>query len=121
MSTPGRKLVTELAPASTLTGDELVYIAQDLVDKRTTTGDIAALAAGNSFTLNASWVGLAMGFSSPPTGPTIIPSGQVYTYTYAGPTTRYRFISNDYTTDAFYTNFNGVNVSGLVATKALTF
>lgn len=120
MSTPGRKLVTELAPASTLTGDELVYIAQGLVDKQTTTGNIAALASSTSFTLNTSWVGLVMGFAAPPTGPMVITGGKVYTYTYLGPATRYRFIATDGSLDAFYTDFNGVAVTGLVATKTIS-
>ena len=121
MSTPGRKLVTELAPASSLTGDELVYVVQGLGDKQTTTGDIAALADGNSFALNTSWVGLVMGFASPPTGPTLVTGGKVYTYTYLGPTIRYRFIANNGTMDAFYTDFDGTNVTGLVTTKTLSF
>lgn len=121
MSTPGRKLVTELAPASPLTGAELVYIAQELVDKQTTTGDIAALVAGSSFTINTSWIGLATGYASVPTGPTNVTGGKVYTYTYTGPTTRYRFIANDGSIDAFYSGFNGSSVSGLIVTKSLAF
>jgi len=49
-----------------------------------------------------------------------VTGGRVFTYNY-GATTRYRFISTDNTIDAFYSNFNGSAVSGLIATKALNF
>jgi hypothetical protein len=74
--------------------------------------------AGVDYDPKTSWFGLAVG--AVPTGPTAITGGRVYTYNY-GTTTRYRFISTDNATDAFYSGFNGTNLTGLVATKALTF
>lgn len=66
------------------------------------------------------WVGLAMGYSGVPSAPVSIAAGTVRTYSY-GAQTRYRFIKTDGTLDAFYTGFDGSNLTGLVATKALTF
>jgi hypothetical protein len=64
------------------------------------------------------WIGLVTG--AVPTGPTVITGGQVYTYNY-GTTVRYRFINTAGTLDAFYSNFNGINVTGLLVSKGLTF
>lgn len=69
---------------------------------------------------NNDWFGLASGYATF-SGPTSITGGRVYTYTYLGAVTRYRFISTDNATDAFYTTFDGTNLTGLVATKALSF
>lgn len=64
------------------------------------------------------WIGLVTG--AVPTGPTAVTGGEVYTYNY-GSTARYRFINTTGTTDEFYANFDGTNVTTLIVSKALQF
>jgi hypothetical protein len=73
-----------------------------------------------SYDIKTNWFALAAGFATA-SAPVSITGGTVRTYTYLGGATRYRFISTDLLTDAFYTTFNGSAVSGLVITKALQF
>jgi hypothetical protein len=74
--------------------------------------------AGADYDPTKSWFGLAVG--AVPTGPTAIAGGRVFTYNY-GTTTLYRFISTENSIDAFYSGFDGTNLSGLVASKSLLF
>lgn len=66
------------------------------------------------------WIDLATGWNAEPTLNTTIPSGEVYTYTYNGPATYYRFIATDGSQDAFYENFDGVTLTDLVKEKQIT-
>lgn len=72
------------------------------------------------YDIKTNWFALSAGFATV-SAPVSITGGTVRTYTYLGAATRYRFISTDNATDAFYTTFNGSAVSGLVITKALQF
>ena len=73
----------------------------------------------------SSWIALASQWQSAPTLAGTIALGDVYTYTYddgaSGATTRYRLVPSTYsaTTDAFYTGFDGTNLTGLVTTRAM--
>jgi hypothetical protein len=49
-----------------------------------------------------------------------IATGEVIRYTYQGGATRYRFIANDNSLDAFYRNYEGGVFSNLVTTKRIT-
>jgi hypothetical protein len=49
-----------------------------------------------------------------------ISTGEVIRYTYQGGATRYRFIANDNSLDAFYRNYEGGVFSNLVTTKRIT-
>ncbi len=91
---------------------------QNVAVSVTRNDDSVQIDASTNVDLKTSWIGLVCG--SIPTGPTAITGGRVYTYDY-GATTRYRFISTDNSTDAFYAGFDGTNLTGLVATKALNF
>jgi hypothetical protein len=64
------------------------------------------------------WIGLVTG--AVPTGPIAISGGSVYSYNY-GVSTRYRFINNAGTIDAFYANFDGTNLTNFVVSKSLQF
>lgn len=66
------------------------------------------------------WTDLATGWNAEPTLNATIPSGEVYTYTYDGPATYYRFIATDGSEDAFYNNFDGVVLSVLVKEKKIS-
>lgn len=69
------------------------------------------------------WMTLVRGYNTIPTLLATIAEGEVYSYVYnysPSNITYYRFISNDGSTDAFYTNFSGTAVSGLVASKSIT-
>jgi len=73
---------------------------------------------GANFDPTTTWISLVVGVE--PSAEVSIPSGEVLTYDY-GDTTLYRFIASDDSLDAFYSTFDGTNLTGLVATKALSF
>lgn len=64
------------------------------------------------------WEYLLMNWSVEPTLNTAIVGGDVYNYTLNG-TTRYRFVPTTYdpTQDAFYENFDGTNLTGLITAR----
>ncbi len=67
-----------------------------------------------------SWTDLATGWNTEPVFDTALAGGDVYEYTYDGPITYYRYIANDGSLDAFYENFDGVNIpTGLVKEKQI--
>jgi len=65
-----------------------------------------------------SWISLVTGFSVSPVLNTTISAGRVFTYTY-GSTIRYRLVPSPYdaTQDAFYANFDGANLTGLIIAR----
>ncbi len=73
----------------------------------------------------SSWVALTEQWQAAPTLAATIASGDVYSYTYddgaSGTTTRYRLVPSTYSAaaDAFYTGFDGTNLTGLVTTRAM--
>lgn len=76
---------------------------------------------GGSGAASLKWIDYVTAFSSEPTLSLDNASGQVYSYLYnSGGTTLYRFIAADNSEDAFYTTFDGTNVSGLVVSKEQT-
>lgn len=64
--------------------------------------------AGTPFTPATSWIGLATGAVTIGAETAVVtPSAGVrLPYTYAGPITRYRFMANDGTADAFYSDLS---------------
>lgn len=84
-------------------------------------GDAGADGAdGIDYSPNTSWFGLVSGYTT--TGAEVaITGGTVTPYNYNGGVTRYRYEASDESADAFYTTFDGTNLTGLVATKALSF
>lgn len=66
------------------------------------------------------WTDLATGWNAEPAFNTALAGGDVYTYTYDGPATYYRYIATDGSMDAFYDNFDGVNLTDLVKEKKIT-
>lgn len=66
------------------------------------------------------WIDLATGWNVEPVFNTALAGGDVYTYTYDGPATYYRYIATDGSIDAFYDNFDGVNLTDLVKEKKIT-
>lgn len=64
------------------------------------------------------WEYLVLNWSSNPTINTAIIGGDVYDYTLNG-TTRYRFVPTTYdsTENAFYSNFDGVNLTDIITTR----
>lgn len=65
------------------------------------------------------WIDYATGFSSTPTLTQTIATGDVYTYTYTNGTL-YRLVPSGAEQDAFYNQFSGGVLSGLVAIKSLS-
>lgn len=72
------------------------------------------------------WMSLARGFKggTEPTLNASQPAGaEVYDYTYdtaaGGTTTRYRYIADDGSIDAFYTGWDGATATGLLARKRI--
>lgn len=122
--------IDEVAVAIT-TVSEAVTLTTTLVTEQvnvavTTQVDAVAVSVSNEvgppgadFNARTDWLSLCTGYSAIPTGPIAITGGGVYTYTYTGGT-RYRFVSTDALTDRFYTGFDGTNLTGLVASKALS-
>lgn len=66
------------------------------------------------------WTDLATGWNAEPVFNTALAGGDVYTYTYDGPATYYRYIATDGSIDAFYDNFDGATLSDLVKEKKIT-
>lgn len=66
------------------------------------------------------WTDLATGWNTEPVFNTALAGGDVYDYVYDGPVTYYRYIANDGSLDAFYSGFDGVNLTGLVKEKQIT-
>ena len=73
---------------------------------------------GNWESPTFTWTYLYTKWSVEPTLNTTITGGDVYNYTLDG-TTRYRFVPTIYDPkqDAFYSNFDGTNLTGLITTK----
>ncbi len=65
------------------------------------------------------WMTLARGFSSIPSQIGVTGTGDVWEYNYSNGTL-YRYIATDLSLDAFYTTWDGSNVSGLVTQKEIT-
>lgn len=69
------------------------------------------------------WMSLATGYSQEPVLHATIASGEVYLYTYedeqGNETNLYRFIRTDLTLDAFYSGFDGTNLSGFITQKQI--
>ncbi len=66
------------------------------------------------------WTDLATGWNTEPVFNTALAGGDVYDYVYDGPVTYYRYIANDGSLDAFYSGFDGVNLTGLIKEKQIT-
>lgn len=66
------------------------------------------------------WTDLATGWNTEPVFNTALAGGDVYDYIYDGPVTYYRYIANDGSLDAFYSGFDGVNLTGLIKEKQIT-
>ncbi len=66
------------------------------------------------------WTDLATGWNTEPVFNTALAGGDVYDYVYDGPVTYYRYIANDGSIDAFYSGFDGVNLTGLIKEKQIT-
>lgn len=66
------------------------------------------------------WTDLAVGWNAEPTFTAAIVGGDVYTYTYDTGITYYRYIADDGSIDAFYDNFDGVNLTTLIKEKKIT-
>ena len=68
--------------------------------------------------VNDTWVGLVNHWSVEPFFIALITGGDVFGYTLSG-ITRYRFIPTDYnpTLDAFYSDFDGTNLTNLITTR----
>lgn len=64
------------------------------------------------------WSDYAIGYSISPTLVTTIAEGSVYLYTYTNGTL-YRLVPSGSEVDAFYKNFNGSTLSGLVSKKTI--
>lgn len=74
-------------------------------------------------TVSSTWMGLASGFKTEPTFNTTIGLGDVWNYVYSssgGDVTYYRLVPSGAADDAFYEDFDGSNLTNLVATKAIT-
>ena len=65
------------------------------------------------------WTDLATGWNTEPVFNMTLAGGDVYDYSYDGPAIYYRYIANDGSEDAFYENFDGVNLTGLVKQKKI--
>tara|TARA_R110000737_G_scaffold285851_1_gene292393 strand:+ start:6 stop:1106 length:1101 start_codon:yes stop_codon:yes gene_type:complete len=69
------------------------------------------------------WVTLATGFHVEPTINTTLVDGDVYNYVYLNEdntqTTYFRYIKTDGTFDAFYTGFDGTNLTGFIVQKEI--
>lgn len=66
------------------------------------------------------WTDLATGWNAEPVFNTTLVGGEVYTYTYDGPATYYRYIATDGSIDGFYENFDGITLTVLVKEKKIT-
>lgn len=66
------------------------------------------------------WTDLATGWNTEPVFNTALVGGDVYDYVYDGPVTYYRYIANDGSIDAFYSGFDGTNLTGLIKEKQIT-
>ena len=66
------------------------------------------------------WTDLATGWNTEPVFNMTLAGGDVYDYSYDGPAIYYRYIANDGSEDAFYENFDGVNLTNLVKQKKIT-
>lgn len=66
------------------------------------------------------WTDLAVGWNAEPAFNTALAGGDVYTYTYDTGITYYRYIANNGSIDAFYDDFDGVNLTNLVKEKKIT-
>lgn len=66
------------------------------------------------------WTDLAVGWNAEPSFNTSLAGGDVYTYTYDTGITYYRYIANDGSIDAFYDNFDGVNLTTLIIQKKIS-
>lgn len=66
------------------------------------------------------WTDLATGWNAEPVFNTALADGDVYTYTYDGPATYYRYIATDGSIDGFYENFDGATLTVLVKEKKIT-
>jgi len=69
--------------------------------------------------LRLTWTDLATGWNTEPVFNMTLAGGDVYDYSYDGPAIYYRYIANDGSEDAFYENFDGVNLTGLVKQKKI--
>lgn len=89
-----------------------------VTDRRIVTGGTPDSSTGAGANSNL-WLQYVTLFDSSPTLLATIVDGDVYSYIYQS-ITRYRLISNPYTTynDAFYSSFNGITLSGLIARRS---
>lgn len=104
-----------LPAAATLTGAELIPVAQGPLTVKVTVDALAAYAQGDA---PVTWTALATSWTTPPTLAATIVAGAVYAYTLDG-VTRYRLVPSPYDAalDAFYTTFAGSVLSGLITTR----
>lgn len=65
------------------------------------------------------WIDYVAGYLVEPFVLSTIASGDVYQYEYNSGIIYYRFIANDLSEDTFYDTFDGMNLSGVIATKQL--
>ena len=80
-----------------------------------------ATRAGQEFK-RRSWLDLARGWQTVPQVIATIADGDVYSYVYAssaGSVTYYRLVPSGGADDAFYEDFNGSALSGLIAKREL--
>jgi len=80
-----------------------------------------ATRAGQEFK-RRSWLDLARGWQAAPQIVATITDGDVYRYVYSssiGNVTYYRLVPSGGADDAFYENFNGSALSGLIAKREL--
>jgi hypothetical protein len=106
---------------TTISGDLSITIGEVTTLETNTTGITGGITQINEV-VQKTWVSLVNSWTTTPTlNINISGSGDVYDYVYGG-TTYYRLVPDPYdsTLDSFYENFDGSNLTGLIATRGQT-